>query len=169
MPDPILPGGGLVNGVPVLILVTGHHRSGTSATAGSLQALGVELGDKLMPPARDNPKGFFEDLGNPRLGMSGHFDYMPVYGPDEAGMGVCAEVAYAELLKSGVTTLVDLSVPYPGWLELLAASLQSHQLEVNRVGIVGVDPRIVDLELERVFLDVVEEGLALLCFLFKEP
>jgi cytosine/adenosine deaminase-related metal-dependent hydrolase len=67
-------------------------------------------------------KGFFEDVGNPRLGMSGLFDYMPVYGPDEAGMGVCAEVAYAELLKSGVTTLVDLSVPYPGWLELLAAS-----------------------------------------------
>ena len=67
-------------------------------------------------------KGFFEDVGNPRLGLSGLFDYMPVYGPDEAGMGVCAEVAYAELLRSGVTTLVDLSVPYPGWLELLAAS-----------------------------------------------
>ena len=67
-------------------------------------------------------KGFFEDLGNPRLGMSGLFDYMPVYGPDEDGMRVCAEVAYAELLKSGVTTLVDLSVPYPGWLDLLAAS-----------------------------------------------
>lgn len=67
-------------------------------------------------------KGFFEDLGNPRLGMSGLFDYMPVYGPDLDGMRVCAEVAYAELLKSGVTTLVDLSVPYEGWLDLLAAS-----------------------------------------------
>lgn len=67
-------------------------------------------------------KGFFEDLGNPRLGMSGLFDYMPVYGPDLDGMRICAEVAYAELLKSGVTTLVDLSVPYPGWLDLLDAS-----------------------------------------------
>ena len=45
-----------------IVLVTGHHRSGTSATAGSLQRLGIELGDKLMPPAGDNPKGFFEDL-----------------------------------------------------------------------------------------------------------
>jgi cytosine/adenosine deaminase-related metal-dependent hydrolase len=67
-------------------------------------------------------KGFFEDVGNPRLGMSGLFDYMPVYGPDAEGMATCAEVAYVELLKSGVTTLVDLSVPYPGWLDLLAAS-----------------------------------------------
>ena len=67
-------------------------------------------------------KGFFEDVGNPRLGMSGLYDYMPVYGPDLDGMPICAEVAYAELLKSGVTTLVDLSVPYPGWLETLARS-----------------------------------------------
>ncbi len=67
-------------------------------------------------------KGFGEDAGNPKLGMSGLYDLMPVYGPDLAGMPICAEVAYAELLKSGVTTLVDLSIPYPGWLELLSAS-----------------------------------------------
>jgi len=67
-------------------------------------------------------KGFGEDLGNPRLGMSGLYDVMPVYGPDPAGMAACAEVAYAELLMSGVTSLVDLSVPYPGWLELIARS-----------------------------------------------
>jgi cytosine/adenosine deaminase-related metal-dependent hydrolase len=34
----------------------------------------------------------------------------------------CAEVAYAELLLSGVTTLVDLSIPYPGWMELAVQS-----------------------------------------------
>jgi hypothetical protein len=45
-----------------LILVTGQHRSGTSATAGCLQRLGVSLGGHLMPPAHDNPKGFFEDV-----------------------------------------------------------------------------------------------------------
>ena len=67
-------------------------------------------------------KGFAEDVGNPRLGMSGLYDYMPVYGPDAAGMLACAEVAFSELLLSGVTTLVDLSVPYPGWLDLLAQS-----------------------------------------------
>lgn len=42
------------------ILVVGMHRSGTSAVAGLLQHLGVDLGSDLIPPAADNPKGFFE-------------------------------------------------------------------------------------------------------------
>jgi len=36
------------------------HRSGTSATAGVLKRVGVELGSELLPPQPDNPKGFFE-------------------------------------------------------------------------------------------------------------
>jgi len=67
-------------------------------------------------------KGFAEDLGNPRLGMSGLYDYMPVFSPDQDGARAAAEVSYSELLKSGVTTLVDLSPPYAGWLELIATS-----------------------------------------------
>lgn len=45
-----------------LILVTGQHRSGTSATAGCLAQLGVSLGGHLMPANHANPKGYFEDL-----------------------------------------------------------------------------------------------------------
>ncbi|HLI11082.1 MAG TPA: amidohydrolase family protein [Alphaproteobacteria bacterium] len=74
------------------------------------------------PMSEPMSKGFSEDAGNPRLGLSGLYDYMPAFRPDAAGMLTCAEVAYAELLRSGVTTLVDLSVPYPGWLDLLARS-----------------------------------------------
>jgi cytosine/adenosine deaminase-related metal-dependent hydrolase len=74
------------------------------------------------PMSEPMAKGFAEDYGNPRLGMSGLYDYMPVYQPDAEGNLAAAEVAYAELLASGVTTLVDLSVPYPGWLELIARS-----------------------------------------------
>ena len=74
------------------------------------------------PMSESMTKGFAEDEGNPRMGMSGLYDYMPVYEPDEEGMLACAEVAYAELLMSGVTTLVDLSVPYPGWLDLIERS-----------------------------------------------
>jgi hypothetical protein len=43
-----------------LVLVLGMHRSGTSALAGSLAALGLDLGTRLVPPGPDNPKGFFE-------------------------------------------------------------------------------------------------------------
>ncbi len=42
------------------IIIIGMHRSGTSALTGMLQLAGVDLGSNLVPPADDNPKGFFE-------------------------------------------------------------------------------------------------------------
>jgi O-antigen biosynthesis protein len=42
------------------LLVLGMHRSGTSALAGILNTLGIELGQNLMPASPDNPKGYFE-------------------------------------------------------------------------------------------------------------
>ena len=44
------------------ILVLGMHRSGTSAAAGTLYHLGVAFGSKLLEPAPDNPRGFFEHV-----------------------------------------------------------------------------------------------------------
>ena len=44
------------------ILVLGMHRSGTSVVTRVLNLLGVELGSHLMPPAADNPTGFWEHL-----------------------------------------------------------------------------------------------------------
>jgi hypothetical protein len=46
---------------PNLLVVLGMHRSGTSATARIAATLGFDLGEDLVPPAPDNPKGFFED------------------------------------------------------------------------------------------------------------
>ena len=46
-----------------LIVVLGMHRSGTSAITRGLVAMGVGLGDNLMPPiAGVNDKGFWEDV-----------------------------------------------------------------------------------------------------------
>ena len=46
-----------------LIVVLGMHRSGTSAITRGLQAMGVRLGNRLMPALEgNNPKGFFEDI-----------------------------------------------------------------------------------------------------------
>lgn len=45
-----------------LLLITGMHRSGTSAIAASAPALGFSLGDHLMPGNASNPLGHFEDL-----------------------------------------------------------------------------------------------------------
>jgi hypothetical protein len=41
-------------------IVLGMHRSGTSALAGMLHHLGVELGDRLMQASPDNPRGYWE-------------------------------------------------------------------------------------------------------------
>ncbi|XOV84238.1 MAG: glycosyltransferase [bacterium] len=46
-----------------LVVVLGMHRTGTSLITRSLQTLGIELGNNLMPPVEgNNAKGFFEDL-----------------------------------------------------------------------------------------------------------
>ena len=44
----------------VSLAVLGMHRSGTSALAGALHLLGVPLGEPLVPPGRDNERGFWE-------------------------------------------------------------------------------------------------------------
>ena len=68
-------------------------------------------------------KGIGEDGGTPTLGLSGLYDLMGAFGPDTAeGFQACAQAAYCELLRSGVTTLVDLSVPYAGWEEIAERS-----------------------------------------------
>jgi glycosyltransferase involved in cell wall biosynthesis len=49
------------------VLVLGMHRSGTSALARALHALGLGLPGKLLPPAPDNPAGYFESRDLARL------------------------------------------------------------------------------------------------------
>jgi len=46
-----------------VVVVLGMHRSGTSTVARGLQALGVDLGNNLLPQQPDNPRGFWEDSG----------------------------------------------------------------------------------------------------------
>jgi len=45
------------------LLILGMHRSGTSALTGALALRGIHLGSDLMPPAAENPKGFWEHMG----------------------------------------------------------------------------------------------------------
>ena len=67
-------------------------------------------------------RGIREEHGLPEMYMSGLFERAQAYWPDEEGKLACAEVAYCELLKSGVTTLADLSGIVPGWVDLAARS-----------------------------------------------
>ena len=59
------PGDGGTQGEPVGVplIVLGMHRCGTSALAGALSILGVELGGPLMSPREgENTRGYFEHL-----------------------------------------------------------------------------------------------------------
>jgi len=46
----------------MVVVVFGMHRSGTSAVAGMLHALGVNMGGRFLEPDAGNPKGYWEDL-----------------------------------------------------------------------------------------------------------
>jgi hypothetical protein len=43
-----------------IVIITGMHRSGTSALSGALAQMGVDFGKRLTSPSRHNPKGYFE-------------------------------------------------------------------------------------------------------------
>jgi 5-methylthioadenosine/S-adenosylhomocysteine deaminase len=68
-------------------------------------------------------RGIREEHGLPNMHMSGLFERSQAfYATDDEFRAAAAEFAYCELLKSGVTTLVDISPAWPGWADLLARS-----------------------------------------------
>ena len=74
------------------------------------------------PALEASYRGIREEHGVPEMYMSGLFERAVAYWPDDEGKLACAEAAYCELLLSGVTTLVDISGEYPGWIDLFARS-----------------------------------------------
>ena len=67
-------------------------------------------------------KGLTEEVASDKLGQSSLYEYLPVFGLDAEDAGPSTMVAMSELLKSGVTTITDLSISRPGWLDDLAAT-----------------------------------------------
>ena len=119
-----------------LILVSGMHRSGTSALCGALNQAGVSFGEHLLPAAPGiNDKGFFEDV---RV-MSIHDELLSAFGsswyrvrPMQPGwlQSEAARTAIdalhpilEELLQAAPVVGVKdprLSVLMPLWYQLLA-------------------------------------------------
>ena len=67
-------------------------------------------------------KGVREDHGVPEMYDTGLYERSCAFTLDEAGRRAAMEMAYAELLLSGVTTVVDLSSPLEGWLDCAGRS-----------------------------------------------
>jgi len=74
------------------------------------------------PSSEPMNKGLTDEVGSPGLYNSSLYEYLPIFRGDPAGVTACVRVALAELLLSGVTTVADLSMAHPGWLDLLGES-----------------------------------------------
>ena len=68
-------------------------------------------------------RGIREEHGVREMSMSGLFERSQAYGPaDVETRRASSEYAYCELLKSGVTSVVDIGPVWEGWEELVLAS-----------------------------------------------
>ena len=67
-------------------------------------------------------KGVREEHGVPEMYMTGLYERSCAFRTDSEGERAAGEVAFSELLLSGVTSLVDVSGIYDGWVDLLARS-----------------------------------------------
>jgi cytosine/adenosine deaminase-related metal-dependent hydrolase len=74
------------------------------------------------PSSEPMNKGLIDEIGSPGLYNSSLYEYMPIFRTDAEAVPSCVRVALSELLLSGVTTVADLSMSHPGWLDLLAES-----------------------------------------------
>ncbi|MDJ0387061.1 amidohydrolase family protein [Roseomonas sp. E05] len=74
------------------------------------------------PSSEPMNKGLIDEIGSPGLYNSSLYEYMPIFRADAEAVPHCVRVALSELLLSGVTTVADLSMAHPGWLDLLGES-----------------------------------------------
>ena len=74
------------------------------------------------PSSEPLNKGLIDEIGSPGLYNSSLYEFMPIFRADSEAVPHCVRVALSELLLSGVTTVADLSMAHPGWLDLLAES-----------------------------------------------
>ena len=74
------------------------------------------------PSSEPMNKGLIDEIGSPGFYNSSLYEYLPIFRADAEAVPDCVRVALSELLLSGVTTLADLSMAHPGWLDLLAES-----------------------------------------------
>ena len=72
------------------------------------------------PTSEPLRKGITDETRSPNFYHSSLYEYLTIFNNDEEGTAPCHKVAMAELLLSGCTTIVDFSMAFDGWLDLLA-------------------------------------------------
>lgn len=74
------------------------------------------------PSSEPGNRGLLEELGSRKLGQSSLYEYMPIFRVGIEFAPYTTQVAISEMLKSGVTTYVDMSLPRESWIDDVAAT-----------------------------------------------
>ena len=74
------------------------------------------------PASEPFNKGLMEERGSTKLGMSSLYEFMLLVRPPPEAARAGALFAVSELLRSGVTTFTDYSLPRPHWVQDLAGT-----------------------------------------------
>jgi hypothetical protein len=150
------------------VCITGMHRTGTSLVARSLASAGLYLGEdeELMPPAPDNPEGFFEHRAFVRLdddlleATGGAWDHPPLTPPLSADD---PRVAHLRVQGTRLTEQLDHRSPW-GWKDpraCLTAGFWMDLLPDLRVVVCVRNPLEVALSLKQRNQSSYAHGLAL--------
>jgi len=67
-------------------------------------------------------KGLFEDVGTAALWGNALYEYSALIDSDPDAKAACQTVMLGDLMRSGVTTHLDIASPHPHWLPLAAGS-----------------------------------------------
>lgn len=74
------------------------------------------------PTSEPLRKGITDETRSPGFWHSSLYEFLTVFNNDREGSVAAMRVALAELLMSGVTTVVDISPAFDGWIDTLAES-----------------------------------------------
>jgi 5-methylthioadenosine/S-adenosylhomocysteine deaminase len=67
-------------------------------------------------------KGLFEDVGTAALWGNALYEFSALVDSDEDAKSACQVVMMGDLMRSGVTTFLDIAAPHPKWLDLAVRS-----------------------------------------------
>lgn len=109
------------------IAAVGPHDPAASANATVIDGTGMLLMPGLVnvhthPTTEPGFRGVREDHGVPEQQMTGLFERSQAMRLDAAGREAAMRLAYAELMSAGVTSVVDLSAPFEGWMDVMRES-----------------------------------------------
>jgi O-antigen biosynthesis protein len=93
------------------LIVVGMHRSGTSFVASLLHAAGLDMGSRLMPAARSNERGHFENMDFVEF----HMRELRLSGHDDSGWSAPQSLLLPEEAASEAREIVQTNARSSAW------------------------------------------------------